>query len=163
MIGLDKLLVKVLVDESQDVTSANRFAFFAKSVEHSFNSMSSLQNSFWWSLLVLLIVYLVKHFTLKTPSISNSLFNAIIEFPNDICIALIPIIIAWGSRQGQVYAGFYFALIAVILNLLVLLGRHHSAKFYNKGNKVMRALIPILVYVGVIFFSAIVYSLFSAS
>ena len=43
MIGLDKLLAKVLVDESQDVTSANRFAFFAKSVEQSFNSMSSLK------------------------------------------------------------------------------------------------------------------------
>ena len=154
------LRVVVLLD-SKGASSSSDIFTFSREILSKISALQPLQNSLWWSLLVLAIVYAVKHFALRTPSVSNSLFCAIVEFPNDVCIALIPIIIAWGAYGNQVYAGFYFVLFAIILNIIVLLGRHYSAKHYTKENWVLCTIIPIAMYVLIVFFVTIVYSLLS--
>lgn len=152
-------LLSFLIGNQENVESPNMIVAFSQNIESMIEELQPLQNSFWLSILVLLIVYIIKHFALRTPSVSNNFFCALIEFPNDVCIALIPIIIAWGAKGGKEYTGFYFVLVALILNVSVLLGRHHSAKNFIKERWLWCTIIPIGMYTFIVFFVSIIYSL----
>ena len=129
-----------------------------ESLIDSMKNPKTLAFSFWVSVILLIIISLLKYFMSKE-CVRKDWGNIILEFPIDVCLIIITVVIT-GYMKGDTFAyGVVLVLISIIISLFCCLFRrfsiNHSYDENNKWKSMMWGFLDILVAV---FWVSIVYN-----
>lgn len=132
--------------------------FEMESLIDSMKNPKTLAFSFWVSVILLIIISLLKYFMSKE-CVRKDWGNIILEFPIDVCLIIITVVIT-GYMKGDTFAyGVVLVLISIIISLFCCLFRrfsiNHSYDENNKWKSMMWGFLDILVAV---FWVSIVYN-----
>lgn len=102
---------------------------FWESLKHP----DTLAYSFWLSVLLLVLVSLLKYFVSKE-SDKRDWGNFVLEFPIDVCLVVITIIITGYMREENMPLGIIFVILSLIISIACCMFRRFSLKYsYNEN------------------------------
>lgn len=106
----------------------------------SLKNPNSLSYAFWLSVCLLVVISLLKYF-MATSSHKKDWGNFILEFPIDVCLVVITIIIT-SYMQGENFSiGMLLVVISLIVSMLCCILRRQSIKHsYDEGKRIAMAL-----------------------
>lgn len=93
----------------------------------------TLSYAFWLSVFLLIVISLLKYFMAKDCE-KKDWGNFILEFPIDVCLVLITIIIT-GYMQGTYFAlGMLLVIVSLIISIVCCILRRESIKYSFEEN-----------------------------
>ena len=88
----------------------------------------SLVHAFWLSICLLLLISLLKYF-LSKESERSDWGNLVLEYPIDVCMVIITILITGFMKDENMAIGILLIVISLIISVICCICRRHAIKY----------------------------------
>ena len=107
-----------------------------EAIKHS----ESLSYAFWLSVFLLLLVSLLKYFISKE-SEKSDWGNLILEFPIDVCLVVITIVITGFMKGENMSLGIILVIVTLVVSIFCCIFRRCSMPYSYMDDKLTRTLL----------------------